>query len=148
MREACCVAVRLRPLVQGETIAEDPLVLTERQVRFQRQGIEKLYTVDQAFVPDGTQVNIIAIFLAVIGCISVACHPHLCRKMSSIAQLPPSFPQFSKASIPQYSLTGRQAVGKRSPCRGCLRHQAKHTPRGRLNFVLSAKDISCIHLAS
>jgi hypothetical protein len=59
MREACCVAVRLRPLLKGESVAEVLLVLTDGQVRFQgrTQGIEKLFTVDHAFRPDEDQVQ-------------------------------------------------------------------------------------------
>ena len=59
MKEACCVAVRLRPLLRGETVTEDRLVLKDRNVRFHsnKQGIEKVFAVDHAFVPDETQVS-------------------------------------------------------------------------------------------
>lgn len=60
MKEACCVAVRLRPLLKGETVTEDRLVLNDKNVRFHsnRQGLEKIFAVDHAFIPDETQVTI------------------------------------------------------------------------------------------
>lgn len=89
MREACCVAVRLRPLLKGESVAEDRLVLTNRKVRVHRQGIEKLYAVDHAFVPDGTQVRTSTILIPLRqGHCMAGADVLVCRKMCSTAQLP------------------------------------------------------------
>lgn len=152
MTEACRVAVRLRPLLKGESIATDKLLLEDGSVKFHRQGVEKLYSVDRTFVPSATQVSTtfmiqpsLSQYIGGKKCFSAMGEARtMCRKMCSPIQLPQSSLQFSKEYTAQFSHTVKQEVGKPLLCKDLQPLQGMCTPAGMFQATSYVwEEMSC-----